>query len=791
MKNVYAFFLLFLTGLGCVNAQYVAIPDTNFRLFLQAIPDYAPCFNAQGELDTTCAGNVVNTQLHFPLGPGISNIQGIEYLDNLDSIFLNSELTSLAPLPKGLISLSINYTYLTSLPPLPNGIKYLSCSLNPYLQTISSLPDSLIIADLSQNQLISLPTLPSKLKSLWCHTNQLLYLPSLPSGLTELVCPLNFINNLPPLPNSLLTLGCSQNQLSSLPTLPNNLSSLSCDNNLITSLPSLPLTIKYLEFGDNLVTHLPLLPNGLTTLSGISNNLTILPPLPDSLNTLYVGHNPYLACLPILPQVLLYLYTDSTAITCIPNLPPNLATTLPICTNSNQICSTNPMASGKVYLDANSNNIFDSTEMLINNWIVKTAPNNWVTNSNDINGYYVALDSGVTNMVSLTNAFPNAASISPPSYSITPTSNGLVGSNYDFPVHLIPNITDVSVSLAHQRARPGFATSATFSVHNLGSTAPLSDVKLLKPAGWNVLQTNPIASNIVGDTIIWQGLSLNLFENKTFQAHLQVPIPTITPIGSSYTYTAFAFPNINDNYPSNNIRINTDTVSGSFDPNVKEVNIRNLPLNYDANTQLEYVIHFQNTGTDTAFTILVRDTLSNFLDVPSLQVINTSHSYQLQLREQNIVEVFFPNILLPDSNANEPLSHGFVQFSVKPKAGLPVNTTISNQADIYFDYNEAVKTNTAQTTITVLGIRNVITDWGKLSISPNPTTELLTIQYDTKREKAELTWFDVYGREIHSQIIQGQGSTSFSLNNFAAGVYLYRLTTKNTLLTSGRVMKTK
>ncbi|PIX33224.1 MAG: T9SS C-terminal target domain-containing protein, partial [Bacteroidetes bacterium CG_4_8_14_3_um_filter_31_14] len=49
------------------------------------------------------------------------------------------------------------------------------------------------------------------------------------------------------------------------------------------------------------------------------------------------------------------------------------------------------------------------------------------------------------------------------------------------------------------------------------------------------------------------------------------------------------------------------------------------------NQQLQYVIRFQNTGTDTAFTVVVRDTLNMNLDIFSVVPGVASHSYNFQM----------------------------------------------------------------------------------------------------------------------------------------------------------------
>jgi uncharacterized repeat protein (TIGR01451 family) len=141
----------------------------------------------------------------------------------------------------------------------------------------------------------------------------------------------------------------------------------------------------------------------------------------------------------------------------------------------------------------------------------------------------------------------------------------------------------------------------------------------------------------------------------------------------------------------------------SFDPNDKAVSPAGITDQHYTPTRsrLDYVIRFQNTGTDVAYKVVVVDTLSAELDVSTLQVGSVSHPYKVQLsgRGRPVLTFTFHNIMLPDSNANEPESHGYIQFSIRPKAGLPPKTRIENLADIFFDYNEPVRTNTTFNTL--------------------------------------------------------------------------------------------
>jgi uncharacterized repeat protein (TIGR01451 family) len=147
-------------------------------------------------------------------------------------------------------------------------------------------------------------------------------------------------------------------------------------------------------------------------------------------------------------------------------------------------------------------------------------------------------------------------------------------------------------------------------------------------------------------------------------------------------------------------------VRGSFDPNDKtEIHAGTLTTTqYAGGEYLEYKIRFQNTGTDTAFFVTVKDTLQNSLDLATLEIVSASHPFTFRLNG-NIATWDFKHIKLPDSTTDEVGSHGFILFKVKPKTGLLVGNVFTNNAAIYFDFNLPVITNQDQT---VLGSNNGI-----------------------------------------------------------------------------------
>jgi uncharacterized repeat protein (TIGR01451 family) len=201
---------------------------------------------------------------------------------------------------------------------------------------------------------------------------------------------------------------------------------------------------------------------------------------------------------------------------------------------------------------------------------------------------------------------------------------------------------------------------------------------------------------------------------------------------------------------------------GSFDPN----DIIGYPIgisdnhNIDEQQEIEYIIRFQNTGTDTAFTVRIENPVpAKQLDLSSLQLGASSHPYEFILDVKGNLIFTFKNIQLPDSSINESQSHGFVQYSIKPLAGLNKGTKILNDARIFFDFNEPVPTNVDFHTIGIPLQVGTDNNNNKQTISfdliPNPShgnTNLIIHAPDTP-ENYNVSCIDLHSHEMwHSML---------------------------------------
>jgi len=240
-------------------------------------------------------------------------------------------------------------------------------------------------------------------------------------------------------------------------------------------------------------------------------------------------------------------------------------------------------------------------------------------------------------------------------------------------------------------------------------------------------------------------------------------------------------PNLVNNYPLNYSNINSTAdcgiVRASFDPNDKQVFPNGIGNTYDilSNGKLKYVVNFQNTGSDTAFNIVIIDTLDENLNLFTFEPTVASHSYICTILGKGVVRWEFKDILLPDSNTNEPLSHGFLTFEIEQKPDLPVGTLIQNQAAIYFDFNVPVITNLVWNTISTIpnvinNIQQYLINKQSFFVNPNPSQGLISFSCFGKEGYGLV--YNSFGKLVYEKVIKEGENQILLPNSISDGVYI-------------------
>jgi uncharacterized repeat protein (TIGR01451 family) len=358
---------------------------------------------------------------------------------------------------------------------------------------------------------------------------------------------------------------------------------------------------------------------------------------------------------------------------------------------------------GTVFVDNNGNGIKDAGELFFKNGFVESKKHGAVTRSGlgDNGDFLNFTDTGTYTSTLTVNGKPY--------YTFNPVSKQTTFASYknkdSFSIAVVPlpGSNDLQLSLAGLGPlRPGFDVPFRISYSNVGTTVIGNTViRLVKPSVVTFVSASVPPNSVIADTLIWNIGSLSPFDASHINLVLKVNPPPAVNLNDLLKFYSVIDPVTGDAEPRDNSDTLVGMVIGSFDPNDKNEN-HNGTLYIEqlqAGQPLTYTIRFQNMGTDTAFNIVVRDTLSDQLDVSTLEIIGASHPYQFNLKDNRYGTFTFNNILLPDNKTNEPASHGYITYRIKPKSTLQLGDKIYNSASIYFDFNLPVQTNNHETVI--------------------------------------------------------------------------------------------
>jgi uncharacterized repeat protein (TIGR01451 family) len=552
-----------------VSAQ-VTIPDANLRAKLKQ--NYPYCFGVNDVLDTICAATA-DTAYYKMLdisSSQIANLEGIKYFKNLHSLHCQNNL-------------------ITNLPELPSKIRFLDLSYNQLTSIANNLPDSLIWLMANHNQITNagLPVFSRVVELVGLDYNLLTGFPV-------------FADSIP----AIGTISVAHNQISNIPgPFHYWLWALDIGNNPISTIPDIYVS------------------DGLFC---------------DSTN---------ISCLPFLNPLLERLQTEGSNITCIPNKPANLVTNLPVCnaTNNPNDCRAFPTVTGYVFHDNNNNGVKDAGEMPRVGIFVavysQDLSNNYGYAYTDNNGAYQISMNLLLDTLNNMNFFVEA---NMPSYFTTPVAmqafelenSGSYSQHFErnFPLQTTQTVKDFQVHLTNLNAfaRPGFGLNLHLGYQNKGTVPANAVIKFAKADLYDVASSS-IAHTLSGDTLVWT--IPNVQAGQLGYIQIQGTLSASAPLGSIQNFYAAVNQNdATDNMIADNSSLLQMEVRGSYDPNDKQGPATITPTQVANGKFIDYTIRFQNTGTDTAFNVVVTDTLANNLQANTLEIVSASHNMMTELK---------------------------------------------------------------------------------------------------------------------------------------------------------------
>jgi len=470
-----------------------------------------------------------------------------------------------------------------------------------------------------------------------------------------------------------------------------------------------------------------------------------------------------------------------------------------ICANENQLamveqamldanltnCTVNPYCSfvpGGTYYVINGKAIvdFDDDGCEITD---PTFPNVNMTISNGIStGYLVSDNSGSFSLpltegtYTITPIFENMdyINVSPASINVSFPSQPSPFTQ-DFCITYNGSKPDLEVVMASiVPARPGFDAKYKLIYKNKGTIIQNGTLNLsFDDTVLDLVSALPVVTNQITNNLSWDFVNLQPFETREIALTFNVNSPMETPAvngGDILNYTTTITSAAVEETPADNTFTLNQTVVNSYDPNDKTCLEGTTIAPSEVGKYVHYVIRFENTGTYPAENIVVKDMIDTTkFDVSTLVPMKGSHDFYTRING-NKVEFIFENINLPFDDAN---NDGYVAFKIKTKPTLVNGDTFSNSANIYFDYNFPIVTNTATTTIQALSTQDF--EFGQyFNVYPNPVNTVLNI--DTK-QTIEVSSISIYNQlgQLVVVVPSAQNVKTVDVSNLSAGNYFIKI----------------
>jgi uncharacterized repeat protein (TIGR01451 family) len=338
----------------------------------------------------------------------------------------------------------------------------------------------------------------------------------------------------------------------------------------------------------------------------------------------------------------------------------------------------------------------------------------------------------------------------------------------EFHFEPIGNISDVACNIIGQtgwRARHGFYEDFYITVKNKG-TDSIQNINLsFNYPAQSTYHNSSIPAQSTNTGASTYSISA-LAAGEEIIIRVKLHNTTSLSIGDSIDFIANVSIAVNDANTANNTAVLTQQVVAAYDPNNKLVSWEKVS---QWGGRLSYQINFQNLGNDTAWRVIVVDTLPAQVKPTTFEFVGSSHSVEYVM-QNGIVHFIFDNIRLADSASSAEASKGHVQFSIEMEDQLAITDSIKNRAHIFFDFQPAVITNFAVTAHAEnVGIKEL--PLSHIYLYPNPNKGILRVLAE---EQAHISVFNNLGQEVWSGNLEANVETQINLFHLPNGVYFIK-----------------
>ncbi|HYG16002.1 MAG TPA: T9SS type A sorting domain-containing protein, partial [Bacteroidia bacterium] len=446
---------------------------------------------------------------------------------------------------------------------------------------------------------------------------------------------------------------------------------------------------------------------------------------------------------------------------------------------------------GKVWLDANNNCVWDAGEKPLAGQVIKTGNGITLTNSNGIYNFVVPKTATYQISVHLAKYW-SLSSCNTAGYQLSFGSETVIDSA-DFALRVDATIEDVAIKIlpnAGSQPRKNFTELYTLNYINYGGkTISSGKIKLKLDDSLTNFSANPAPTQLIGNIAEWNFFDLETGDMRTIEFSAKMPVTETSSIVLLAEATS-----LNDAFNGDNFDSLEQSISG--DTSLKGKYIFPQPAASDSvakitvqdNLDVEYLIRFENKTAYTINTVVVIDTIDLNLAIEYIQEMGSSHPYSTRVVNcppqlgKGVLIWTFENInLLPNiSNSNDFIANrGHIRFKIQLSPTTPMGTLVKNHAHVLYDYEFSNKTNTVFCTLDMVkAVNEIVTAGGVLY--PNPASANSVTVELSEEDNYTLEITDIQGRTCTPLVFFTGKSIDADISSLSPGIYFVTVSSDET-----------
>lgn len=433
-------------------------------------------------------------------------------------------------------------------------------------------------------------------------------------------------------------------------------------------------------------------------------------------------------------------------------------------------------AFGQLYLDENENGVYDVGEnpFPIAPEVTKEYCNYMVDEDYK---YKLIQESDIADFQNVADnyTFSNGTNfLSSPNLSLN------VNTEFNIGVIAAGNVEEATLNIYNELSLCNEEGILSIELFNVGTLPTKGEIVISNIENITILSCD-CDYQVVGDDIIIQASSLDPLRSNIF--NLTILYADENHVGEAVRADVLYTSSSNEHITSE--ASFDDIILCSFDPNDIAVTPMRLP-NYIVENEERLIvkIRFENMGNYFANKISIDQILDNNLTASSIKVLKSSHPYTVMTSRNDSdanIKFLFEDIMLPGTNAPVQADReGFITYAIDIKKDRSIGTLINHKADIIFDLNQPILTNTVTNVIGILADEqeeNQEEDLEEieknLTLFPNPVESRIFI----KNGETFISYF--ISNSAQKYLTEGTMTKSISTDDLHPGIYMITFIHKN------------